>query len=108
MTRIRLVDSGQIDRGGKPIMVEARTDHIAKAFAPLVQVEDEDVERTVANFGGTLYFRPPHFCYAEASDRFIVRGVEYEADGREADWHHQDSRHRGTVIVLRRHEVAHG
>ena len=76
VTRVRLVDSGTKDRGGKPIMSRVESTHVAYGFAPVVSGDVSGEGDVVSTTGGTLYFRPPNLTEASPEDLFIVRGVE--------------------------------
>lgn len=102
VTRIRTVESGRIDRWGKPIFDRVETTHTAHGFAPLVAGDVMGVDSVVSTDGGTLYFRIPHVTDAQPADKFIVRGTEYECEGRDALWANPNGTIKGCVITLKR------
>jgi len=104
VTRLRLTETGQKDRYNKPIMSRIETTHTAHGFAPLVASDVSGVEQIVSRDGGTLYFRAPNLTFAEPDDQFVVRGVVYDVDGRDAYWQHVNGVDKGTVIILTRAE----
>lgn len=108
VTRIRMRSTGATDRYGKPILGIITTEHKAWAFAPSPASERDEVGRTTAESGGTLYFRAPNFCDAEPADVFVVGGTKYRVEGPSAHWQHLDAADRGDVVVLRRTETVNG
>lgn len=108
VTRIRKEDTGEQDRYGKPVYADVRTDHQARAFAPVITDDVSGTDNVTSTDGGTLYFRAPNTPDGLPGDRWEVRGSTYEAEGRDALWIHTDGTVRGSVIVLRRTEYSDG
>lgn len=108
VTRVRMVDTGEVDRGGKPVFSRVVSEHRAFGFAPVVSAEVSGVGEVVSPTGGTLYFRVPDVVDVVADDRFVVRGVEYLVDGPDALWVHPDGVTRGCVVTLKRAEFVNG
>ncbi|MDN4616412.1 hypothetical protein P5G50_18345 [Leifsonia sp. F6_8S_P_1B] len=102
VTRIRLVDSGEQDRYGKPVYTQSTSQQVAHVFAPVVVDDTRGLDSVTAVDGGTLYFRHPNMVDAEPDDRWVIRGDEYQSEGREAVWRNSANIPIGTVVVVRR------
>ncbi|UAJ78316.1 hypothetical protein IT072_02390 [Leifsonia sp. ZF2019] len=108
VTRTRMVDSGQLDRYGKPILAPQTSPLTAHSFAPVVTNDVEGVDTVVSSDGGTLYFRAPDLAGSLSGDKWKVRGIDYESEGIEALWQKPSGEVVGTVIVLKRTELTRG
>ncbi|MGG7510906.1 hypothetical protein [Plantibacter sp. YIM 135249] len=108
VTRVRITETGELDRYGKPILTKTPTTHTAFAFAPTVAAEINEVEQDISTDGGSLYFRAPNLIDVRADDQFIVRGVTYNVEGPDVYWEHPDNTPKGNVVILTRAEATHG
>ena len=97
VTRIRETVTGE-DRYGNPTTEDVQAALPSAAFAPEGSPEVDPVGRVIVSQSPTLYWRMERPDVV-ASDRLVVRGVEYAVDGKPADWRDPNGSALGGLVV---------
>lgn len=99
VTRLRRVDTGEVDRYGNPVYADDSTDLDGAMFAPGGSVEPAEVGREPVVTTPTLYFTRQ--VDVVSSDQLVVRGDTYQVTGRPATWVSPwTGETMGTVVTL--------